>query len=131
MLDFRDNAAVLEMLQLFKASGFGKVKDKNVGAELIVMDMELEDIKCKIVPILKRYDVKRAALFGSFVRGEQREDSDIDILVEFKDGKSLLDLAGLKIELEEALGRKVDVLTYNSLHPLLRDKILQEQKVIL
>ena len=93
--------------------------------------MELEDIKCKIVPILKRYDVKRAALFGSFVRGEQREDSDIDILVEFKDGKSLLDLAGLKIELEEALGRKVDVLTYNSLHPLLRDKILQEQKVIL
>jgi len=131
VLDFRDNAAVLEMLQLFKASRFGKVKDKNVGAELILMDMELEDIKCKIVPILKRYDVKRAALFGSFVRGEQREDSDIDILVEFKDGKSLLDLAGLKIELEEALGRKVDVLTYNSLHPLLRDKILQEQKVIL
>jgi len=96
-----------------------------------VMDMEIEDIKYKIIPILKRYDVKRAALFGSFVRGEQREDSDIDILVEFKDGKSLLDLAGLKIELEEALGRKVDVLTYNSLHPLLRDKILQEQKVIL
>ena len=95
------------------------------------MDMELEAIKYKIIPILKRYDVKRAALFGSFVRGEQREDSDIDILVEFKDGKSLLDLAGLKIELEEALGRKVDVLTYNSLHPLLRDKILQEQKVIL
>ena len=96
-----------------------------------MMDMEIEDIKYKIIPILKRYDVKRAALFGSFVRGEQREDSDIDILVEFKDGKSLLDLAGLKIELEEALGRKVDVLTYNSLHPLLRDKILQEQKVIL
>ena len=95
------------------------------------MDMEIEDIKYKIIPILKRYDVKRAALFGSFVRGEQREDSDIDILVEFKDGKSLLDLAGLKIELEKALGRKVDVLTYNSLHPLLRDKILQEQKVIL
>lgn len=95
------------------------------------MDMEIEDIKYKIIPILKRYDVKRAALFGSFVRGEQREDSDIDILVEFRDGKSLLDLAGLKIELEEALGRKVDVLTYNSLHPLLRDKILQEQKVIL
>ena len=95
------------------------------------MDMELEAIKYKIIPILKRYDVKRAALFGSFVRGKQREDSDIDILVEFKDGKSLLDLAGLKIELEEALGRKVDVLTYNSLHPLLRDKILQEQKVIL
>ena len=81
--------------------------------------------------MLKRYDVKRAAFFGSFVRGEQKGDSDIDILVEFEGEKSLLDLAGLKIELEEILGRKVDVLTYRSLHPLLRDRILQEQKVIL
>jgi len=81
--------------------------------------------------VLERYDVKRAAVFGSLVRGEQKEGSDIDILVEFEGEKSLLDLAGLKIELEEALHRKVDVLTYNSLHPLLKDRILQEQKVIL
>jgi len=93
--------------------------------------MELEGLKHKIIPVLERYDVKRAAVFGSFVRGEQKEDSDIDILVEFEGKKSLLDLAGLKIELEEALQRKVDVLTYNSLHPLLKDRILQEQKVIL
>ena len=93
--------------------------------------MELEEIKVKIIPVLKRYDVRKAAVFGSFVKGEEKEDSDIDILVEFKGEKSLLDLAGLKIELEEALRRKVDVLTYNSLHPLLKDKILQEQKVIL
>jgi len=95
------------------------------------MDMELEEIKYKILPILKRYDVKKAAFFGSIVSVEQKEDSDIDILVEFEGERSLLDLAGLKIELEEALGRKVDILTYNSLHPLLRDRILQEQKVIL
>ncbi len=93
--------------------------------------MELEEIKVKIIPVLKRYDVRKAAVFGSFVKGEEKEDSDIDILVEFKGEKSLLDLAGLKIELEEVLRRKVDVLTYNSLHPLLKDKILQEQKVIL
>lgn len=93
--------------------------------------MEIEEIKNKIIPIFKKYDVKRASIFGSFVRGEERGDSDIDILVEFKGEKSLLDLAGLKIELEEKLGRKVDVLTYNSLHPLLKDKILKEQKVIL
>ena len=93
--------------------------------------MEIEEIKNKIIPIFKKYDVKRASIFGSFVRGEEKEDSDIDILVEFKGEKSLLDLAGLKIELEEKLGRKVDVLTYNSLHPLLKDKILKEQKVIL
>ena len=84
-----------------------------------------------MIPVLRRYDVRKAAIFGSFVKGEEREDSDIDILVEFKGEKSLLDLAGLKIELEEILERKVDVLTYNSLHPLLKDKILQEQKVIL
>ena len=48
---------------------------------------------------------------------------DIDILVEFWAEKSLLDLAGLKIELEESSGRKVDVLTYNSLHPLLKERI--------
>lgn len=93
--------------------------------------MELEEIKNKIIPVLQRHDVKKAAIFGSFVREEQKEDSDIDILVEFKGDKSLLDLAGLKIELEEVLKRKVDVLTYNSLHPLLKDRILQEQKVIL
>lgn len=96
-----------------------------------MMIMELEEIRNKTIPVLQRHDVKRAAIFGSFVREEQKEDSDIDILVEFKGDKSLLDLAGLKIELEEVLRRKVDVLTYNSLHPLLKDKILQEQKVIL
>jgi hypothetical protein len=96
-----------------------------------MINMELEGLKNKIIPILLRNDVKKAAVFGSFVRGEQKENSDIDLLIEFKGKKSLLDLAGLKIELEEALKRKVDVLTYNSLHPLLKDRILQEQKVIL
>jgi predicted nucleotidyltransferase len=56
---------------------------------------------------LKRFSVKRASLFGSLARGEDREDSDIDIIVEFEAGKSLLDLAGLKIELEELLSRRV------------------------
>jgi predicted nucleotidyltransferase len=96
-----------------------------------VVKMELEEVKAKLVPVLRRSGVKRAAIFGSFVRGEQEEGSDLDVLVEFEGGKSLLDLVGLKMELEEVLGRKVDLLTYNSLHPLLRDRILQEQRVIL
>ena len=49
-------------------------------------------------------------------------ESDIDLLVEFKGKKSLLDLAGLKLELEEKLKCYVDVLTYNSLHPLLKNR---------
>jgi len=93
--------------------------------------MDPEEIRSEVASLLKRYDVRRAAIFGSFVKGEQKEDSDLDILVEFEGEKRLLDLTGLKIELEQALGIKVDVLTYNSLHPLLRDRILQEQKVIL
>ena len=95
------------------------------------MEARIEELKQKILPILRQRDVARAAIFGSFVRGENIEASDVDLLVEFDGEKSLLDLAGLKIELEELLGQRVDVLTYNSLHPLLKEKILNEQKVIL
>jgi predicted nucleotidyltransferase len=95
------------------------------------MEAHLEEIRQKILPVLQRHDVTRAAIFGSFVRGENKEGSDLDILVEFSGEKSLLDLAGLKVELEELLKMKVDVLTYDSLHPLLKDRILSEQEVIL
>jgi hypothetical protein len=93
--------------------------------------IKIKEIKNKILPVLKRYDVSKASLFGSFVKNEATEISDIDILVEFKGEKSLLDLAGLKIELEELLDKRVDVLTYKSLHPLLKDRILSEQETIL
>ena len=88
-------------------------------------------MKQKIISILKRYDVKRAALFGSFSRGEAKKGSDIDILVEFKGDKSLLDLVKLEMELEKALNKKVDIVTYNSVHPLLKDIISKDEKVIL
>ena len=94
------------------------------------MKKSIVEVKRRIIPILRRYGVVKAAIFGSFVRGEAKEDSDLDLLVEFKGEKSLIDLAGLKIELEETLGMSVDVLTYDSLHPLLKDRILREQEVI-
>ena len=93
--------------------------------------MSLEDVKERIAPILRRYDVKRAALFGSLVRGEAREDSDIDVVVEFKDGKSLLDLVSLKLELEAELDMEVDVLTYNAINPYLKRIIVEEQVAVL
>jgi len=92
---------------------------------------QIEKYKKSILEILKEHDVKRASLFGSIVREEMTDESDIDLLIEFKGTKSLLDLARLKIELEEALKCKVDVLTYNSLHPLLKDQILAEEVEIL
>ena len=91
----------------------------------------IEEIRNKVIDVLKKYGVKRAALFGSMVRGEATKNSDVDLLVEFKGEKSLLDLAGLKLELQDLLKRDVDVITYASIHPLLRERILREQKVIL
>lgn len=93
--------------------------------------MTLEEMRAKILSVLNKHGVVKASIFGSIAREENDEKSDVDILVEFGGEKSLLDLAGLKIELQEVLGRNVDVLTYESLHPLLRDRILSEQKVIL
>lgn len=95
------------------------------------MKRNIEEIKDKIVPVLKRHDVVRAALFGSFVRGEAKKGSDIDILVEFKGEKSLLDLVALKLELEDLLRREVDVVEYSTIHPLLKERILKEQVIML
>lgn len=94
------------------------------------MRIDIEEIKRKILPILQRYGVKRVGLFGSYVRGEMGEDSDIDILVEIEKDISLLDFVGLKLEIEETLGRKVDLVEYNTIKPLLRERILKEQVVI-
>jgi predicted nucleotidyltransferase len=67
-------------------------------------------------------------LFGSAARGETREDSDIDFLVEFEPGRSLLDHAALVLDLEELLGRKVDIVTEKGLYWLLRRRILKEAR---
>ena len=92
--------------------------------------MTTESIKQKILPILKRQDVVRAAIFGSAARGEMKEGSDIDILVKLSKNKSLLDFIGLKLELEEKLNKKVDLVSYNGIHPWLKDNILDGQKII-
>jgi predicted nucleotidyltransferase len=93
--------------------------------------MTIEDIKAIILPILTKHGVSRASLFGSFVRGDESSESDIDILVEINTRMSLLDFSGLKIELEEALGRKVDLVEYCTIKPLIKGKILSEQVPIL
>lgn len=99
--------------------------------ELVInMNRSLEDIKTIILPILKQYDVVKAAVFGSRVRGQSTDSSDLDLLVEFTGKKSLFDLVDLKLALEEKLHCKVDVLTYNSIHPLIKETILSEEVVI-
>lgn len=92
--------------------------------------MTVATIKKQITPILKRQGVIKAAVFGSFARGEETKKSDVDILVQLAKNKSLLDLASLKLDLEDKLGRNVDVVSYGGISKFLKDIILKEQKVI-
>ena len=80
---------------------------------------------------MRRRGVTRAAVFGSVARGEETPDSDIDFLVEFESGRTLLDLSGLRRDLSLVLHREVDVVTSAALHPRLRTRILEESVDIL
>jgi len=95
------------------------------------MTKVMENVREQVLPTLRRYGVRRAAVFGSYARGQQTVESDLDILVEFESGRSLFDLSGLRIELSDILGRTADVVTYGSLHPRLREAVLREQVPIL
>ncbi len=96
-----------------------------------IEDKQIREIAIKIVPVLKKHGVTKAGIFGSHARGEAKKKSDIDVLIKFEGDKSLLDLIGLKMELENALKKKVDLLTYKSIHPLLKKNILNEEVRIL
>ena len=74
----------------------------------------------------ERFDVKRIAIFGSYVRGEQKRGSDIDILVEFRRPVSLLHIVSLENHLSDMLGIKVDVVPEKNIRKELRDAILKE-----
>lgn len=95
--------------------------------------MDIEKIKEIAVPILQRHGVKKAAIFGSYARGEQTDNSDIDILIEYAPNarKSLFVRARIVHELKQALNREVDVVTEKSLSKFFRDDVLREMKVIM
>ena len=85
-------------------------------------------IKETVVPILKKHNVKRASLFGSIVSGNYTDKSDIDILVELDDDLSLLDFIDIKLEIEAATKRKVDLVEYATIKPSLKKYILKQQE---
>ena len=88
--------------------------------------MTIDQIKQKILPVLQSYGVIKAGIFGSFARGEADEGSEVDILVEISDQLSLLDFVGLKLELEDVLGRKVDLGEYSTIKPVIREQVLKD-----
>ncbi|MCL6536000.1 MAG: nucleotidyltransferase family protein [Armatimonadetes bacterium] len=80
----------------------------------------------EILQICAKYGARNVRVFGSVARGEADEQSDIDLLVEFEPNRSLLDHAGLWVELQELLGVKVDVVSERGLKPRIRQRVLQE-----
>ncbi len=86
----------------------------------------LQQQKASILEIAQHYHAANIRVFGSVVRGEEREDSDIDLLVDFLPGSTLLDQVGLIDALSTTLGRKVDIVSERALNKYLRQRVLQE-----
>ena len=95
------------------------------------MELNINELREKLLPVVKKYGVKKVGLFGSYAKGLAKEDSDIDLLVEIDSEISLLDFVGLKLEIEDVLGINVDLVEYSSIKPRLKDKIINEQLVII
>ncbi|WP_026451650.1 nucleotidyltransferase family protein [Aequorivita capsosiphonis] len=89
--------------------------------------MTIESIKKHVIPLLKRNSITRAGIFGSYAKGINSEDSDIDILVELGENMSLLDFVRIKLDLESLLNKKVDLVEYRALKPRLKNRILSEE----
>lgn len=92
--------------------------------------MTIEGRRDEILQIAATHGARNVRVFGSVARGEDRSDSDVDLLVEMADDRSLLDLVGLEQDLEELLGRHVDVLTDAAIHPALRPRIIAEARAL-
>jgi hypothetical protein len=105
-----------------------KKADKKMQQKNTRPNKEIEKIKSKIVEVLRKNKVVRAGVFGSYSRGEQKKDSDIDIAVEINDNTmSLIGFIRLIRLLEELLKRKVDLVEYSAIKPRIKERILKEE----
>ena len=92
------------------------------------IDELLKSKRQEILEIAAKHGARNVRVFGSVARGEAGPESDVDLLVDMEPGRSLLDLGGLWSDLNELLGRKVDVVTEQSIYWLLRRRILKEAR---
>jgi hypothetical protein len=90
------------------------------------MNQALKRLKPLIVKTLKKNNIVKAGIFGSYARGEAKKNSDMDILVEPPKGIGF-GFAGIQLELEEKLGKKVHLVTYRSIHPYIKKNILADE----
>ena len=94
------------------------------------MKQLLIDNKTKLESYCKKNQIKFFGLFGSFARGEETVDSDIDIIIDFAETKSLMEIGGIQYDLTESLGRPVDIVSRRSIKPALKANILKDLKVL-
>ena len=92
---------------------------------MMTLDTLRGEKRAEILRVAEAHGARNVRVFGSVVRGDNRDDSDVDLLVEFEEGKTLFDLIGLKLDLQNVLGATVDVVTPNSLR-YIRDRVLAE-----
>jgi len=90
----------------------------------------LQEKREEILQLCAQYGARNVRVFGSVVRGEAHQGSDLDLLVELEPGRTLLDLGGLQYDLEQLLGCRVDVVTPGGLKRRIRDRVFQEAKPI-
>jgi hypothetical protein len=89
---------------------------------------EINKIKSDIVKILKKHKISKAGIFGSYARGEQKKNSDVDILIEINDKNlSLLGFIKIKHQLEDSIGNKIDLVEYKALKPIIAKNALKEE----
>ena len=93
---------------------------------MLTLDTLRQERRQEILRLAERRGARNLRVFESVARGEANENSDLDLLVEWEPGRSLLDHAGLVQDLQELLGMKIHVGTENSLHWYVRDRILRE-----
>lgn len=92
---------------------------------MLTLETLRREKKLEIVRLAEKRGGRNVRVFGSVARGDNRENSDVDFLVEFETGRTLLDLIGLKLDLQDLLGASVDVVTPNSLR-YVRERVLAE-----
>ena len=92
----------------------------------MITRQQLKRRRTKILSLAAKHGARDIRVFGSVVRGEAGPDSDVDFLVELESGRTLLDLGSLLMDLQDLLGREVHVVTPDSLHWYIRDRVLQE-----
>ena len=119
-----------ERIYLGKNLSGENLSDEEKKADKKLMKKKIDDglvgIRSKIIKVLKKNKVKRAGIFGSYARGEQRKNSDVDILIQPPKGIGF-GFVGIEFELAKVLGKKVDLVSYKYLSPYIKNDVLSEE----